>query len=83
MPPATLNTERSRPVPPPIPAEARERRKTAPPTRMATSSQPNATIPLNLEDLMLELANPEVDSGASEEDSGASEVEADIAKHAP
>lgn len=37
------------PVPPPIPTE---RRRTRPP--LASSSQPNATIPLNLEDLILE-----------------------------
>lgn len=35
--------------PPPIPTE---RRRTRPP--LASSSQPNATIPLNLEDLILE-----------------------------
>jgi len=63
MPSATTLTGRHpQSVPPPIPAQ---RPKTTPPT--AKSSNPDATIPLNLEDLMLEM---DVDSGcvASDED---------------
>lgn len=69
MPPATLHTQRPLHVPPPIPPEARERRKSTPPMtkakKPATSEgperalQPNATIPLNLEDLILELNSTE------------------------
>ena len=51
MPSATISTGRHpQSVPPPIPAQ---RPKTTRPT--AKSSNPDATIPLNLEDLMLEM----------------------------
>jgi len=61
MPSATTSTGRHpQSVPPPIPAQ---RPKTAPPT--AQSSHPDATIPLNLEDLMLEMDG---DSGCVESD---------------
>jgi hypothetical protein len=77
MPPATLHIPRPQHVPPPIPPEARERRKSTPlmakaetPEGPERSFQPNATIPLNLEDLILELNSTE----------GSAAVESDEAK---
>jgi hypothetical protein len=74
MPPATLHTQRPLHVPPPIPPEARARRKSAPLTAKPEKSegaeralQPNATIPLNLEDLILELNSTE---GSADVESG-------------
>jgi hypothetical protein len=66
MPSATSSSDhRPQHVPPPIPAQRRK-------TRHATGQapQPEATIPLNLEDLMIEMESQGEDASPSEREHG-------------